>query len=242
MHITIAPDEHAAGRIAATLIGAQLLQKPESVLGLATGETPLPTYAELVRMHQDGIVSFGRATTFNLDEYVGLPPGHEQSYHTFMWRHLFSRVNIDPAHTHLPEGCAADMPAACKAYDAAIEAAGGIDLQLLGIGHNGHIGFNEPGETLDQGTHLADLAPTTIQANRRFFADEAQVPRQAITMGMGGIMQARRVLLVACGAGKADIVAALVTGLITTTVPASLLRLHRDAHILVDEDAARKLG
>ena len=173
------------GEAAATLIAAQLLRKPDSILGLATGSSPIPTYEALIRMYRQGVLDFSRATSFNLDEYVGLPADHPCSYHHFMQEHLFSHINIRPENVHIPDGGAADLQAAAHAYDAAILAAGGIDLQLLGIGRNGHIGFNEPGEHFVYGCHKVRLSESTIRANKRFFFSEADVPRYAVSLGIG---------------------------------------------------------
>ncbi len=242
MQIIVAKNPQAVGEMAATLIAAQLTRKPASVLGLATGSTPLPTYAALARMYDAGTLQTGRMTSFNLDEYVGLPQNHEQSYYTFMWENLFSKIGVRPEQAHLPSGSAKDLPAECARYDAAIAAAGGIDLQLLGIGLNGHIGFNEPDATFSKGTQVVNLTPSTIAANRRFFASEAEVPRKAITAGVRTIFEARSILLLACGAEKADIIRAMAEGDITPNVPASVLQLHRRAVVLVDEPAAAKLS
>ncbi len=241
MHIIVAKDEQSAGRIAATLIAAQVISKPDAVLGFATGSTPLPTYAELVRMHKEGALDFSRVTTFNLDEYVGLPTTHPESYYNFMWTNLFYKVNVRKEAVHLPDGNAKDLAKAAAEYDAQIAKAGGIDVQLLGIGMNGHIGFNEPEACFPENTHVVDLTESTIQANKRFFASEAEVPRQAVSMGIANIMHAKRIVLVACGANKADIVHDMIYGDIVPNVPASVLRLHRDVHIVLDEAAAKKI-
>ncbi|MBQ2953405.1 MAG: glucosamine-6-phosphate deaminase [Clostridia bacterium] len=233
---------HQVGQAAATLIAAQLLRKPDSVLGLATGSSPIPTYEALIAMHEAGVLDFSRATSFNLDEYVGLAPDHPCSYHAFMQEHLFSRVNIRPQSVHIPDGEAADLYAAARAYDDAILAAGGIDLQLLGIGHNGHIGFNEPGEHFVYGCHRVALSQSTIQANKRFFASEADVPRYAVSLGIGSIMQARQVLLIATGEDKAEAVRQALEGDVSPLWQASILRTHPDAIFLLDEAAASRLS
>lgn len=229
------------GRAAATLIAAQLLRKPESVLGLATGSTPLPTYQALIDMYRFGMLDFSHAVSYNLDEYVGLDPLHPCSYHAFMQENLFSQINIRPEHVHIPDGSAADISAAARAYDAAIAAAGGIDLQLLGIGRNGHIGFNEPGDVFRYDCHKVQLSASTIEANQRFFDSEADVPRAAVTLGIGAIMHARQVLLIATGEDKADAVHSAVTGDVSPHCPASILRTHPDAIFLLDAAAARGL-
>ena len=230
------------GQAAATLIAAQLLRKPDSILGLATGSSPIPTYDALVDMYRSGVLDFSRVTSFNLDEYVGLQPDHPCSYHAFMQEHLFSRVNIRPENVHIPDGSAEDLAAAARAYDAAILAAGGIDLQLLGIGRNGHIGFNEPGEHFIYGCHKVALSGSTIAANQRFFASEADVPRYAVSLGVGSIMQARQVLLIATGQQKAEAVRRALEGDVSPLWQASILRTHPDAIFLLDEAAASSLS
>ena len=241
MQIHVFHSAHQAGQAAATLIAAQLLRKPDSVLGLATGSTPIPAYEALVRMHEAGVLDFSRAVSFNLDEYVGLAPDHPCSYHYFMQEHLFSHVNIRPENVHIPDGHAADLAAAAHAYDEAILAAGGIDLQLLGIGRNGHIGFNEPGEHFVYGCHRVALSSSTIQANQRFFDSEADVPRHAVSLGIGSIMQARQVILIATGAEKAEAVRRALEGDVSPLWQASILRTHPDAIFLLDEAAASRL-
>ena len=233
--------ENAAqvARAAAALFTAQILKKPDSVLGLATGSTPIDTYQELIRLHKDGILDFSKVTTFNLDEYVGLPADHEQSYDYFMRKQLFSHININ--NTHLPSGIAPDMARECRDYEDKIHQAGGIDLQLLGIGNNGHIGFNEPADAFPYNTNITSLADSTIKANRRFFASEDEVPKTAISMGIGTIMEARSILLLAMGSGKADAIAQMVEGPITPRLPASILRSHPSVTVLLDKAAAGKL-
>ena len=218
-----------------------LAKKPDAVLGLATGSTPLGLYAELARLCAEGKLSFAEAKSFNLDEYIGLDGTHDQSYRYFMDDNLFNHINIDKANTHVPCGTGADHAADAKHYDEMIEAAGGIDVQVLGIGNNGHIGFNEPDTVFHKGTHVVDLTDSTIDANKRFFASRDEVPKQAITLGMGGIMRAKKVLLLAFGKGKADAVRAMVNGEIDPKVPASILQLHGDVTLLLDADAASKL-
>lgn len=241
MRWTVYPDYVALSRAAAAIIAVQLRAKPTSVLGLATGSTPVGTYQELVRMHREEGLDFSQAVTYNLDEYLGLPPTNAQSYNHFMWEHLFSKVNIRPENVHIPPGQPADAARACRDHDRSIEAAGGIDLQLLGIGRNGHIGFNEPDFYLRTETHLVALTEDTIVANSRFFTDPAEVPRAAITMGVGTIMKARHIVLLAFGADKADILASMVEGPVTTEVPASILQMHPQVSVLLDQDAARVL-
>ena len=229
------------GQAAATLIAAQLLRKPDSILGLATGSSPIPTYENLVAMHKTGVLDFSQAKSFNLDEYVGIDPNHVCSYHRFMQDNLFDHVNIKPENVHIPDGNAEDLAAAAKAYDAAIVAAGNINLQLLGIGRNGHIGFNEPGETFIYGCHEVELSQSTIEANTRFFDSEADVPRSAVSLGIGSIMNAKQVLLIATGADKAEAVRQAVEGDVSPLCQASILRTHPNVIFLLDEAAASLL-
>ena len=224
---------------AAAVFTAQLLEKPDSVLGLATGSTPVDTYAELIRLHEHGVLDFSRATSFNLDEYVGLPPSHPESYIAFMKRNLFDRINLK--RSYLPNGMAGDLNRECVNYEALIKEAGGVDLQLLGIGNNGHIGFNEPGEAFTYSTNLTTLAQSTIDANKRFFDSIDQVPRQALSMGIGTIMEARSILLLALGEAKAQAVYQMIRGPITPQVPASILRSHARVTVMLDKAAAARL-
>ena len=224
---------------AAAVFTAQLLEKPDSVLGLATGSTPVDTYAELIRLHEHGVLDFSRATSFNLDEYVGLPPSHPESYIAFMKRNLFDRINLK--RSYLPNGMAGDLERECMNYEALIREAGGVDLQLLGIGNNGHIGFNEPGEAFTYSTNLTTLAQSTIDANKRFFDSIDQVPRQALSMGIGTIMEARSILLLALGEAKAQAVYQMIRGPITPQVPASILRGHARVTVMLDKAAAARL-
>jgi glucosamine-6-phosphate deaminase len=211
------------------------------VLGLATGSTPEGMYAELVNNYRDGSLDFSGVVTFNLDEYVSLEPDHPQSYHYYMRRHLFDHINIAPENINIPSGCSAYLEDECRAYDAKIEKAGGIDLQVLGIGANGHIGFNEPGLSLGVATHCIDLTEETIAANSRFFETPQQVPRKAVTMGVGPIMKAARIILLASGSGKAEAIRQTAAGVVTTSVPASILQMHRDVTLIVDRAAAAQL-
>lgn len=240
MELVITETYEDMSRAAADVIAAQLTEDPSSVLGLATGSTPIGLYAQLVKDYDDGVVSFANATTFNLDEYRGLDPEHDQSYRYFMQKNLFDLVNVDPARTHVPNGAEPDATKACREYEEAIALAGGIDLQLLGLGHNGHIGFNEPCDHFPVDTHVVDLTESTIQANSRLFDSADDVPRQAYTMGIGTIMKARKVLMVVSGADKADIVNAVVNGPVTPEVPASVLQLHPNVTIIVDSEAGAK--
>ena len=232
MKIIKAKSYQDLSRKAANLISAQVILKPECVLGLATGSTPIGTYRQLVEWYQKDDVDFSRVTTFNLDEYVGLSPENPQSYHAFMRRNLFDHVNLAQERCHVPDGCATDLARACREYDAAIAEKGGIDLQLLGIGGNGHIAFNEPGEAFEKDTHIVALKESTIQANQRFFASADQVPRQAITMGIRLIMQARKILLIAEGPAKKQALEQALFGPISAQVPASILQLHPDLTVI----------
>lgn len=218
-------------RLAARIIGGQVLLKPDCVLGLATGSSPIGTYEELAADYQAGILDFSQVRTVNLDEYCGLTPDNPQSYRYFMDKNLFDRVNVDKANTYLPNGAAPDMQAECARYEALVESLGWPDLQLLGIGHNGHIGFNEPAEDFPTCVHTVQLAESTIQANSRLFDRVEDVPTQAVTMGIGAIMKAKRVLLIA-GPDKKEIVEKAFRGPVTPQVPASILQLHRDATVI----------
>jgi len=222
------------------VFASQLYQKPDSVLGLATGSTPIPTYKALIDMNKKGLVDFSRARTFNLDEYVGLAPDHPQAYRRFMDEQLFRHINIDPANTHVPSGLG-NAGENARAYDREIEAAGGIDLQLLGIGRNGHIGFNEPAENYTWGTHVVKLAKSTLDANARWFENPDEMPREAISLGIGGIMEARRVIMLATGRDKAEAVARAALGSVSPDSPASILRFHQNAQWMLDEEAASLL-
>ncbi|NLG25505.1 MAG: glucosamine-6-phosphate deaminase [Clostridiales bacterium] len=236
VHVFGGADE--AARAVAMVIASEILKKPDAVLGLATGSTPVPVYRALIEMGRQGLIDFSRVRTFNLDEYVGLSPDHPQSYRRFMNEQLFDHININKANTRVPSGVAADLRAEAAAYDRAIEAAGGIDLQLLGIGVNGHIGFNEPASAFPHATHVVDIAPSTVQANARFFDNADEVPRRAVTLGIGGIMAARRVVLLAVGRGKAPVIQKTVAGDATPDVPASILRFHPNAQLFLDREAA----
>ena len=235
MNFITVPTYEELSRKGAALIAAQILMKPNCTLGLATGSSPVGIYRELIRQYQNGDLDFSKVSSINLDEYEGLPGTHEQSYRYFMQDNLFNHVNIDPANTFVPNGCAADLEAECAEYDARMTRMGGIDLQLLGIGLDGHIGFNEPGDTFVKETHVIELHESTIAANARFFASENDVPRRAVTMGMGGIMQAKKILLIANGQAKKDIVQKAFFGPITPLVPASLLQLHPDVTVIFSE-------
>ena len=229
------------GQAAAVLLNAQLLKKPESVLGLATGSTPIPTYEQLIQMYKGGVADFSKAVSYNLDEYVGIAIDHECSYHRFMDDNLFNHVNMRREAIHVPDGLAEDLDAAAAAYDEAIDAAGGIDIQVLGIGRNGHIGFNEPGEEFVYGCHVVDLTADTIDANKRFFDSADDVPRQAVSLGIGSIMKAKQILLIATGKDKAHAVNMMLNDAISPRVPATILRTHPNVIVLLDKEAASEL-
>lgn len=227
--------------IAAGIVTELVNSKNNAVLGLATGSTPVGMYRKLVETYQQGSVDFSQVITFNLDEYYGLSREHPGSYYYYMYRHFFDHVNISPENINIPEFRDGDITAACRQYDGKIETVGGIDLQVLGIGVNGHIGFNEPDRFLKVHTHLVTLAKKTIEVNSRFFASPEEMPGQAVTMGLGPIMHARKILLLASGSSKAKAVFDMVNGKISTKMPASLLQLHRDVTILADREAASML-
>lgn len=238
MQIHLYQDAAQVGKAAATLLAAQVIARPNSVLGLATGSSPIPTYRELIALNQAGVVDFSRAITFNLDEYCNLPEEHECSYHRFMRDELFHHINIPLENTHVPNGNAADLQSEGGNYDMAIARAGGIDVQVLGIGRNGHIGFNEPSEQFVYGCHVVNLTSSTIEANRRFFDSEADVPRQAISLGIGSIMNAKRVILIATGEDKAEAIHKAIQEDINPKTQASILRTHPDVIFLLDKAAA----
>ena len=219
---------------AAELLADRIRVIPNSVLGLATGSTPIGTYEKLIKMYEGGELDFSQVRTVNLDEYVGLSRENEQSYYYYMKEHLFKSININKENTHLPNGMSTDNEQECKDYEALIDSLRGIDVQLLGIGHNGHIGFNEPSTHFPKATHCVDLAQSTIEANKRFFASVNDVPRQAYTMGIGTIMMAKAILLIASGEDKATILSKALFGEITPSVPASVLQLHRDVTVITD--------
>ena len=238
MQIHIYDHPEQVGIAAAMIIGAQILKKPNAVLGLATGSTPIPVYQQLTRLHREGILDFSSVVTFNLDEYCGIPKTHHCSYYYFMQKQLFEHINIIPSNTHVPNGCASDIPAECRQYDGAIQQAGGIDLQLLGIGRNGHIGFNEPYDQFIYGCHMVELSASTISDNQRFFNSEDQVPHRAISMGVGSIMEAKTVLLVATGIEKSIAVKKALDEDINPETQVSILRTHPNGIFLLDRSAA----
>jgi len=235
MRITKADNYGEVCERAAMLLAAQVLLKPDAVLGLATGETPVGVYERLVKWHQAGKLDFSRIRTVNLDEYAGLDGTDPQSYRYYMEEHLFSHINIQKENTFVPDGRADDFEAVCKNYDRNIKELGGIDIQLLGIGKNGHIGFNEPGDCFVEETHLVRLEESTIQANARFFHTPQEVPGQAVTMGIGGIMSASRVVLIASGKEKAELIERAFAGPVTPQIPATILKLHADCTVIYCE-------
>lgn len=228
-------------RVAAQIFADRIRKKPNIVLGLATGGTPVKMYKELIRMHKEESLDFSKVITYNLDEYLGLPGTHDQSYRYFMNDNLFNHINIKKENTHVLNGQAKDPAAECKAYEEAIKKAGGIDIQLLGIGGNGHIAFNEPGSPKNSRTRVVELTPKTIEDNARFFASIKDVPTKALSMGNGTIMEAREIVLIADKASKADAISKSVEGPATEQVPASLLQAHKNTTFVVDKDAAGKL-
>lgn len=242
MRIYKAKDYEDMSRKAANIISAQVIMKPDCVLGLATGSTPIGLYKQLVEWFEKGDLDFSKVQTVNLDEYKGLNRENDQSYYYFMHDNLFDHINIPEENTHLPNGMEMDSEKECARYTKLIQSMGGVDLQLLGIGHNGHIGFNEPSESFDKEVHCVNLTQSTIEANKRFFTSADDVPKQAYTMGIKTIMQAKKILIVANGEGKADIVRDAFFGPITPQVPASVLQLHNDVTLVADEAALSKVS
>ncbi len=241
MKIISARDYDHMSRQTANIISAQVILKPDCVLGLATGSSPIGTYRQLIDWYRKGDIDFSQVRTVNLDEYVGLDADNDQSYHYFMRHNLFDHINIDQVNTNVPCGVNRNAEEECARYDAVIRSMGGIDLQLLGLGPNGHIGFNEPDDCFSKHTHQVALTDATIQANKRFFEREEDVPRFAYTMGIGDIMSARRVVMVVSGSGKAGIVKEAFFGPITPRVPASILQLHQDFTLVADQAALSQI-
>ena len=239
MIIYAGKDYNDVSRKAANIMSAQIIMKPDAVLGLATGSTPVGMYKQLVEWYKKGDLDFAKVTSVNLDEYKGLSGDNDQSYRYFMNTNLFDHVNIDKTKTYVPNGLEEDSEKACTDYNAIIRSVGGVDMQLLGIGGNGHIGFNEPGEAFEKETHCVDLAESTIEANKRFFESAEDVPRQAYTMGIKSIMSAKKILLIATGEAKADALYKSLYGPITPNVPASILQLHPDVTVVADEAALK---
>jgi glucosamine-6-phosphate deaminase len=226
---------------AAKIIADRLRKKPNLVLGLATGSTPLGLYKELIRLHKEEGLDFSKVTTFNLDEYVGLQPTHDQSYHYFMYRNFLNYININPRYIHIPHGMAKDINVFCDWYENRIKECGGIDLQILGIGGNGHIAFNEPGSSLGSRVRIKTLTEKTRKDNARFFKSMDEVPKYAITMGVGTVMDAKEILLIASGENKSDAISDAIEGPVTAMCPASVVQLHRNVFVVVDKPAASKL-
>ncbi len=237
MRIVVCENYDEMSKKAAEIVAAQMKEKPDSILGLATGSTPLGLYNELIEMNKNGEIDFSKISSFNLDEYYPIKRTNDQSYYYFMNENLFSKVNIDIKNTHVPNGEAPDPEAECAAYDKMIDESAGVDVQILGIGQNGHIAFNEPDTMLNANTHLTSLTQNTIEANARFFSDISEVPTSALTMGIGSILKAKKIILLASGAAKKEAVKELLTSNITTSNPATMLKLHPDVVILCDKEA-----
>ncbi len=237
MRLVLCENYEEMSKAAAKVVASQIIIKPDCVLGFATGSTPVGMYRELCRMYEAGELDFSGVTTFNLDEYYPIAKDNPESYHVFMEENLFSKVNVPREAIHIPDGSAADPEKVCRDYEAAIEKAGGIDLQILGIGQNGHIGFNEPDASLDAKTHVTELTESTIEANSRFFDSIDEVPRKAITMGVSTILKSRKILLLASGKSKHAVVKGLLTDTVSTELPASLLNLHSDVVVFCDKEA-----
>ena len=241
MEIVIQPHAEAVARVVADVVDRLVTSKPNAVLGLATGSSPLGAYSELVRRHRAGTLDFRRVTAFLLDEYVGLPPDHPETYRAFIERQFAGLVDIDPANVRVPDGSSPDVGAACADYEEQIRAAGGVDLQLLGIGADGHLGFNEPTSSLASRTRVKTLTERTRHDNARFFGDVDAVPRHVVTQGIATILDARHLILIACGEAKAEPIAHAVEGPVASMCPASAIQLHPHASVVVDEAAASRL-
>lgn len=241
MEVVIKETYEEMSLLAAQLIADVIRRNPRAAIGLATGSTPLGTYHELIGMHRDEELDFSQVISFNLDEYVGLPIDNEQSYHYFMWENLFKHINVTPANVHIPDGLADDLKEACDSYEVEIDDHGGIDVQLLGIGSNGHIAFNEPGSSLGSRTRIKTLTEKTRQDNARFFNSIEEVPKYCVTMGIGTILESRKLVLLANGENKAEAIQATLEGPITVSVPASAIQFHPDVTVIVDRAAASKL-
>lgn len=241
MKLIITKNYEELSKVAAEELVKEITAKPNAIIGLATGGSPVGMYKEVIKMYNEGKVDFSQVTSVNLDEYVGLSGDHEQSYRYFMNTNLFNHINIDKSKTYVPNGLAENIEEECKNYDAHIEELGGIDVQLLGIGTNGHIAFNEPDEYLVAGTHLTGLTESTIKSNSIYFENEDEMPKTALTMGLGKIMNAKKIILIASGEGKAEAVKGMMNGKITSYMPASMLQMHRDVVVVVDEAAAKLL-
>ena len=242
MKLIVVNNYEELSKVAAKEFSKIIKEKENAVLGLATGGSPVGMYKELIRMYEQKELNFSKITTVNLDEYIGLNLEHNQSYRYFMNNNLFNHINIDKSNTFVPNGLAEDLEAQCKEYDQKIAELGGIDIQLLGVGNNGHIAFNEPNNELSSGTHIISLTDNTIEANARFFDNIDDVPRKAITMGVGGIMKAKKIILIASGESKAEAIKGIFSGKITTANPATMLQMHRDVTVIVDEAAAKLIN
>ena len=241
MRIIVCENYEEVSKKAAQMILSQVTLKPNSVLGLATGSTPIGMYENLVSLNNKGDIDFSEVRTFNLDEYYKLPKENDQSYHYFMYKNLFDHININPENIHIPNGMTDDVDAECERYDELIKEAGGVDIQVLGIGNNAHIGFNEPTINFEKGTHLVQLEDSTIEANSRFFDNIEDVPKKAITMGVGSIFKSRKIMLIATGENKAEAIYNTVYGKVVPEVPASILQFHSDIVLILDKEAAKLL-
>ena len=241
MLVEVLEDYDEVSSRAAAIVSSQIRRKPDSVLGFATGSTPLKLYDILIQSHRERGLDFSKITSFNLDEYVGLAPEHPQSYHYFMWENLFKHINVTPSRVFIPHGMADDIEFFCEWYEQQILKAGGIDVQIIGIGANGHLAFNEPGSSLGSKTRIKTLTGKTVRDNARFFENPDEVPRQAITMGIGTILDARTILLIASGERKADAIKAALEGPVTGMCPATVVQMHRFAHVIIDKPAASRL-
>ncbi len=238
MNVLVYSDEEQIGIAAGNYMCGQVLQKPDSVLGLATGSTPLKPYKQMTELYRKGVIDFSRVTTFNLDEYVNLDINDKNSYHTFMRENLFDKINIPPENINFLDGNAEDLQLECDSYEKRIKAAGGIDIQLLGIGSNGHIAFNEPSDCFQRWSHVVELKESTVKDNSRFFNSLDEVPTKAVTMGIGSIMQAKKILIIAIGKKKAHAIKQVINGNVTPMCPASVLQFHTDVTLMLDKDAA----
>lgn len=241
MRIIVCENYEEVSKKAAQMILSQVTLKPNSVLGLATGSTPIGMYENLVKLNKNGDIDFSEVRTFNLDEYYKLPKESDQSYHYFMYKNLFDHININPENIHIPNGMTADVDAECERYDELIKESGGVDIQVLGIGNNAHIGFNEPTINFEKGTHLVELEESTIEANSRFFDNIEDVPKKAITMGVGSIFKSKKIMLIATGENKAEAIYNTVYGKVVPEVPASILQFHSDIVLILDKKAAKLL-
>ncbi|ACA55763.1 glucosamine-6-phosphate deaminase [Clostridium botulinum] len=242
MRIIVVDNYEKMSKKAAAMIASQVILKPDSVLGLATGDTPIGMYKEIIDIYKNEKMDFSKVRTFNLDEYYGLNRENPQSYYYYMMNNLFNHVNIDENNINIPNGMADNIEIECKEYERKIDKAGGIDLQILGIGVNGHIGFNEPNISFESETHLVNLNEKTIESNSRFFSSKEEVPTKAISMGIKSIIHSKKIILLACGSAKSDAVSKAINGKINPNIPASILQLHRDVVVIIDKEAASKLN